>query len=494
MNAPYAPPLLVRLAGPADVEGFLDKAARLAAAGRRPESVVWRVGAGDDDRGDLFCAPVGGRDEAELGEACAPVPSAYATIVRRAALHSDPERHALCYRILWRMRAAPRLLAVATDPDVARLEALARSVRRDMHKMTAFLRFRRVESAVDEEFAAWFEPDHHILVATAPFFARRFASMRWTILTPAASARWDGRRLTFGPGAPRGTAPEGDALEEVWRRYYGAIFNPARLNLKAMAREMPKKYWRNLPEADLIRPLTRAARARADDMIASAPTAPRRTATYRPQEAPTAEAPTARAAAECDDLDALASAVRGCTACDLCRHATQAVPGAGPVEAPLMFVGEQPGDEEDLAGRPFVGPAGRVFDAALERIGLDRSATYVTNAVKHFKFEPRGKKRIHKKPGAREIAACRGWLGRELEIVRPRLVVALGATAATALTGAATTLKAVRGRTLERADGQAMRATVHPSYLLRLPDQEAKKAEWRAFLDDLDAARRIAGL
>ncbi|MFT4098567.1 MAG: UdgX family uracil-DNA binding protein, partial [Rhodoblastus sp.] len=219
-----------------------------------------------------------------------------------------------------------------------------------------------------------------------------------------------------------------------------------------------------------------------------APTQARRTATYQP-----ADSAASGAAAQADDLAQLSASIKTCTACDLCRFATQAVPGEGPRGATLMFVGEQPGDEEDIQGRPFVGPAGKVFAAALERLEIEREKVFVTNAVKHFKFEPRGKKRIHKKPGAREIAACNPWLHRELELVKPRLVVALGATAATALLGRATPLRDVRNQTLEAPGGAPMRATVHPSYLLRLPDRDAKKAEWRLFLEDIDEARRISG-
>ena len=200
------------------------------------------------------------------------------------------------------------------------------------------------------------------------------------------------------------------------------------------------------------------------------------------------------AAPGADDLQTLAASIKPCTACDLCRFATQAVPGEGPAQAKLMLVGEQPGDEEDIQGRPFVGPAGRVFDAALERLEIEREKVFVTNAVKHFKFEPRGKKRIHKKPGAREISACNAWLIRELQLVKPKLVLALGATAATALIGRATPLRDVRSQTLDLPGGASMRATVHPSYLLRLPDRDAKKAEWRLFLQDIDEARRISGL
>ncbi len=488
MNAHF--PLLQRatLSGPAEVDEFFAHATSLLAQGAAPETIVWRVGDEPAATGDLFC---GENVQPALTPPAlvAPPPAAIIDLARRALLHSDADRHDLCYHLLWRLRSNPRLMSNAADPDVARLDLLARSVRRDMHKMTAFVRFRSIETKAGEEFVAWFEPDHHIVAATAPFFVKRFASMRWSILTPRACARWDGGRLTFGPGADKRNAPSGDALEAMWRAYYGAIFNPARLNLKAMSREMPKKYWRNMPEADLIAPLTRQAPARAAAMLAAAPTTPRRVVSYKPQDSAAVGA-----AAEADDLQTLAASIKTCTACDLCRFATQAVPGEGAANAKLMFVGEQPGDEEDIQGRPFVGPAGKVFDAALERLEIERDKVFVTNAVKHFKFEPRGKKRIHKKPGAREIVACNAWLIREVQLVKPKLVVALGATAATALLGRATPLRDVRDRTLDLPGGALMRATVHPSYLLRLPDRDAKKAEWRLFLQDIDEARRISGL
>ncbi|MDE2364560.1 MAG: UdgX family uracil-DNA binding protein [Hyphomicrobiales bacterium] len=475
----------VRLDGPADVDGFLDRAARLLAAGAHPEAVAWRVaGERAEAQSDLFAG-----DEVRDGPLVAPaarLPAAFREIAARALLHSDATRHALAYRLAWRLRRAPQLMSIATDAEVARFAALSKSVRRDMHKMTAFVRFRRV-AAPDggEAFVAWFEPDHHIVEATAPFFKRRFANMRWSILTPRRCAHWDGATLVLSPGADKRNAPDGDALEEAWRAYYAAIFNPARLNLAAMTREMPRKYWRNLPEADLIAPLARKASARAADMVAAAPTPARRSA-------PAAASPSRAAAEACGSLAEISGALPGCRNCDLFRHATQVVPGEGAAHARLALVGEQPGDEEDLSGRPFVGPAGRVLNAALERVGVDRSQTFVTNAVKHFKFEPRGKKRIHKKPGAREIAACRGWLVRELELVRPRLVVALGATAAASLLGKAAPLRDLRGRTIGLANGLEMRATVHPSYLLRIEDPDAKKAGWRAFLDDLAAARELS--
>ena len=180
---------------------------------------------------------------------------------------------------------------------------------------------------------------------------------------------------------------------------------------------------------------------------------------------------------------------RGCTRCDLYKYATQTVFGEGPLDATLVFVGEQPGDQEDLAGKPFVGPAGQMFDRALAEAGLDRARVYVTNAVKHFKHEPRGKRRIHKTPSPAEIDHCRWWVERELDLIRPQLTVALGGSAARALTGRSVTISRERGRLVTLSGGRAGLITVHPSYLLRLPDQDAQAVEYRRFVDDL----RIVG-
>jgi DNA polymerase len=183
--------------------------------------------------------------------------------------------------------------------------------------------------------------------------------------------------------------------------------------------------------------------------------------------------------------EALRSEAHGCTRCDLYRCATQTVFGAGPLDAPIVFVGEQPGDQEDIAGRPFVGPAGLLFDAALEKAGIDRSTVYVTNAVKHFKFVLRGKRRIHAKPNAGEIEACRWWVDQERALLRPPLTVALGATAARSLTGSTLTISRARDAPLTLADGSECWVTVHPSFLLRIPDQEKRREERALFVRDL---------
>ena len=186
--------------------------------------------------------------------------------------------------------------------------------------------------------------------------------------------------------------------------------------------------------------------------------------------------------------EALFKEARGCTRCDLYKHATQTVFGEGPLDASMMFVGEQPGDQEDLAGRPFVGPAGAVFDEALEKAGIDRSKVYVTNAVKHFKFEERGKRRIHQKPDARQIRACRPWLDAELRVIRPEALIILGATAAKALLGSAFKLTQQRGTLLDSDLAPIVLATIHPSAILRERDDEGRHLQREAFTSDLQVA------
>jgi DNA polymerase len=195
-------------------------------------------------------------------------------------------------------------------------------------------------------------------------------------------------------------------------------------------------------------------------------------------------------AAEITSLRKLREAEAQCTRCPLYRNATQVVPGEGPASAPLMLVGEQPGNDEDLAGKPFVGPAGRVLDHALADAGVDRNKVFVTNAVKHFKFEQRGKRRLHKKPNAYEIERCRWWNDLERAIVKPKLVVALGATAARSLLDRNVSITSVRGKILETADGIRLAVTIHPSYLLRIIEREDKEQEYGRFVGDLRMCNR----
>ena len=391
----------------------------------------------------------------------------------------------LLYRLLWRLRDEPALLGLRTDPDVARALDMAKAVHRAMHKMKAFVRFRRVEGVEPEIFVAWFEPPHRVLERTSDFFVRRFANGQFSILTPDLSCHWDGETLTFAPGATRADAPADDELEDFWRTYYASIFNPARLKVQAMTSEMPKRYWRNLPEAALIPGLIETARGRMETMVESEATTPSRRLPPAPQ--------TSTVGAPASGLPAIAAGLNACRRCDLWRDATQGVPGEGPVHAAMMLVGEQPGDQEDLAGRPFVGPAGQLLDRALAEAGVVRSDVYVTNAVKHFKHELRGKRRLHKTPESGEITACRWWLEQERGLVKPRVVVALGGTAVAAVFGRAMPILKSRGKVFDLDDGSRAMITVHPSYLLRLPDERAKAAAYASFVEDLAAARALLG-
>lgn len=461
---------LVRLAEEDDFEGWRDAARGLLAHDVSPADIVWQVG---DAPSDLF---------AEHGDAVAPpapttaglsVPRAFIALARKVVLHADPARFALLYTLLARLRAEPKVMDDAADPLLRKLEGLAREVRQDIHKMRAFLRFRELDEDGSPRFVAWFEPEHHIVRTNAAFFIDRFAAMRWSILTPALSIHWDGTTLTEGPGAVKSDAPGGDPIEDVWKTYYASIFNPARVKIGMMLKEMPRRYWKNMPETALVPGLIAGAQARESGMIA-----------------------VARGAIG-GNIDAAWAALRDeaadCTRCALHKPATQTVFGEGPVDAALMFVGEQPGDQEDLAGRAFVGPAGQVFDRAIAEAGIDRAQVYVTNAVKHFKFEQRGKRRLHAKPGAGEIDACRWWIEQERALIKPKITVALGATAARSLFGRAVTISHERGRPLDLPNngGEAW-ITVHPSYLLRLPDETARAEEYTRFVADLRmAAARV---
>ncbi|RAH97025.1 uracil-DNA glycosylase [Acuticoccus sediminis] len=482
----------VALNHPADFATFRVAARTLTAHGISSRDVDWSVGAPD---GGLFGAP---RSVDELppppAERIPRAPRAFVDLAERLVCHRDIERFHLAHRLLERFAGEPRLLEIASDPDVAAARTMAKNVDRCAHKMKAFVRFRETTDADGTpRYVAWFEPEHHTLDRTAPFFVRRFPGMRWSILTPTRSAHWDGETLTLAEGASREVAPDGDVNEELWRTYFGAIFNPARLKVNAMRSEMPKRYWKNMPEGDMIAPLIRSATERTDGMVAAPTRAPvRSTRLAREQEREEAEI-----AALTDNITSLADLRRAASRCQLCplhAPATQTVHGEGDPNAPLMFVGEQPGDQEDLAGLPFVGPAGQLFDRALEAAGIDRSRVFVTNAVKHFKFEPRGKRRIHKTPGASEVYACKVWLDAERALVRPALTVALGATAARALSGGPVRIGDVRGKLMNWADGARGFVTVHPSYLLRLTDPDAKQAKLEEFIADLSRVRELTPL
>ncbi len=432
---------------------------------------------------------------------------AFLDLAEIAAVHRSPDRWNLLYRILYRLQANRDLLKIEIDTDIAHLHQLEHQVRRDLHKMHAFVRFRKVEpDAMDEanpftphpiaseaageashnqeHFVAWYQPDHRILPLAAPFFAERFAPMQWTILTPDASVSWDPatRQLHWFEGLPRESAPQGDELETLWRSYYASIYNPARLNTSAMRSEMPVRYWKDLPEVSLLPTLITQSASRVGTMVT--------TQAAKPSAAPFVPAK--------HELPLIDAALPTCKGCDLYLHATQAVPGVGPSPgtrhkaATLMLVGEQPGDQEDLQGLPFVGPAGRILDKVLAELQIERSSVYVTNAVKHFKFIQRGKLRLHQNPRMSEITACRPWLLAEIDAVRPRVVLCLGASASKSLLGGTFALMRDHGKILSTPYADQVVATIHPSAVLRARDQQSGEQLYSFLRDDLALAYHAA--
>ncbi len=363
---------------------------------------------------------------------------------------------------------------------------MAKSVSRDLHKMKAFVRFKENTEHESErrKFAAWFEPEHFIVEPAGDFFVQRFHDMDWIIATPKGTAFYTENTLKFDH-KPAQKLQMTDDTEELWKIYYASIFNPARLKVKAMRSEMPKKYWHNLPEAMLIPDLIKTAAKRATKMRISSPS---KAAGF----ADAARAPEIHIVkpreSQFSNLIDLNNAARTCQRCTLHCNATQTVVGEGDSEAKLMIVGEQPGDAEDLAGRPFVGPAGKLLDEALKNSNIKREKAYVTNAVKHFKFEPRGKRRIHQRPNRYEVQHCKYWLINEIEIVRPTLIIAMGATAAGALTGSDSNIATRRGRIVKTDFGPSLLITFHPAAILRAGAYERADEMKSQLLADLNMA------
>lgn len=450
------------------------QARSLLSADVAPDDVAWSDGDG------LFTSPEIANESTlfdasaqrvadELPDASAPaaplvVSRRLMRTLRVVFAHDDRSRHALMYRVLWRAaHEGGAFLGNPADADVSRLALWERAVGRDMHKAKAFVRFKPVDTEQGSCYSAWFEPSYRIVELVAPFFAARFTNMRWALATPRESVFWDLRSLRIGPGVSPPARASQDSIEAAWRKYYASIFNPARVKIAAMKKEMPMRYWRNLPESTEIAGLIRDAGPRVAQMISRGGVS--------------------------DMPDRMSGSKRsGATA--PAAGTGRAVGGEGPTDASIVVIGEQPGHEEDLAGRPFVGPAGKVLDEALARANVDRKGLYVTNAVKHFGFTMRGKRRLHKTPGQREIMASRDVLFGEIERIGPRVIVCLGRTAVLAMTHG-TGIKPERGKPIELPSGTWLVATWHPSYALRAEDQRD------AVIDDIrDAftqARALAG-
>lgn len=461
----------------ANYDAFLTLAASLLLEATPPDAIQWQDS--ESGVGSLFDptrTPEELADLPRLDEHTAKIAQRLGRKGKLTAHHADPERWDLLYRIAYRLSHGGQrnLLSDILDPDTRKLETLAHHVSRDMHKMKAFVRFQRVRDAQHEnqpeQYVAWHRPDHRIMRLIAPFFVGRFGSMRWTIFTPHESATWDGQSLTFAQGVPADQVNEHDQVEELWKTYYAHIFNPARIKINAMVKEMPKRYWSTLPEAQIIEDLLKDAPARVRRMIEAQSTSAGATPFLPPRDVP---------------LTVLAEEAQACAGCPLSEMATHTVFGEGPPDARIMLIGEQPGDEEDRAARPFVGPAGQLLNKALAAANMSREDLYITNAVKHFKYIPKGNTRLHRRANPSEIRACKPWLDREIESIDPDTIILLGATAGQSIFGAGYRVHQSRGKRLTHPNIRAaIYPTIHPAKILRAPKHEQPRM-LEQFIEDL---------
>lgn len=487
---------VVRIAAVDDPAALLEALRRVLQQGLRPDEVHWDDAA--QSQGSLLQgaepreAPRVEEHHAELR-----LPRPLIGLLRSALLHDDPVRLRLAHTLMADVLLDRRVWADTLREERLRLERMAQEVRREIHKMHAFVRFRPIQDEAGECHVAWFEPAHHVVRAAAPHFVDRFAGMRWAILTPRGSVHWDRRELSFGAPASRADAPGADAGEALWLAYYRSVFNPARLKPAMMRREMPVRFWRNLPEAEQISGLMQhaAGRTRRMQMEVAADrsrrvgvgtqAAVKECGAHEPGRRSLQSSGASLHASPSELLAVLAHQASACEDCAFAVDATQTVWGEGRAGAALMLVGEQPGDQEDLAGRPFVGPAGQLLHRAIATLQWPKEQLYFTNAVKHFKYVWRGKRRMHKTAAQREADACAHWLEGEIATVRPRAIVALGRTALTSLLKEQVGIEAHAGQWLHRAsDGLPVYVMPHPAAVLRSagPELAAREAEWTALL------------
>ena len=454
-----------------------------------PELVTWNeVGTLD---ADLFSgapdsapsadnAPAGPTPVQPAPQNLLRIPRALMDMLQSAACCRVPDRWAFLYRVIWRWQQGEHDVQSPADLDGARLHGMVKAVRREEHDMHAYIRFReRPLDAGPPQFAAWFEPRHDVLPQVAEHFKNRMGGVTWMIGTPDASVMWDGASLHHTGPLMKSAADLDDAGEALWLTYYRSIFNQARVNAQLMQSHIPSRFWKNLPEGAIVPQMVSNAElgARSTGQAQAVGRQSGRTIAIAPADAqPERQQP---------------SKLDECRRCELWQFATQAVPGEGTKHAPIMIVGEQPGDQEDLAGKPFVGPAGKLLDQVFAQAEVDRKAIYLTNAVKHFKWEPRGKRRLHKTPAQREVEACHYWLEKELAAVKPKVIVAMGATALKSVMRKGTVaLKDFLGKPV-RVDGAWVVTIYHPSYVLRVPDEASKHEAFSVMVKGLKLAHEL---
>jgi len=402
-----------------------------------PAEVTWTVGGGNDVPPDTSGSFTLSR--------------ALVSLAAQAFQARAEERFNLLYTLVWRAHHGTLVMTDDSDPDLRVARGWAFAVRADAHRMRTLIRFAPIMVQDQPGFLGWYAPDHFVLEANARRLARRFPAIGFTIVTPDGSAHWDQSSLRFGSGLQ--SPGDDETLLAWWDAHHETILQNANDG-------------GGLPEPE---------------ELDEAP---------RPPDRPPL-GPVVLARSQTSATNVLAREARGCTRCDLYEPATQTVFGEGPSDARVLFIGEQPGDQEDVIGRPFVGPAGQLLDEALEEAGIDRRRIAITNAVKHFKFVPRGRRRIHQPPSPHEIDICRFWLDAERTALNPVLLVLLGASAGRAVLGRPVAVTRERGHPITLPDGGLAFLTVHPSYILRQPDAAARAREYDGLVRDLRTVREL---
>jgi uracil-DNA glycosylase len=425
------------LAHETDWTGWRRAARAFVLAGIEPSDLTWTVG--------------GAGDAAPEEEGSFALSRALVAMAAQAFQAREPERFGLLYTLVWRAHRGGLSLDDPNDADIRIARRWALAVRADAHRMRTHIRFYPSPSDRQPHFLGWYEPDHFVVEANARLLARRDPAHGFTIVTPEGTAHHDQAGLRFGQGLK--DPGDDDTLLAWWEAHRETILASAGTG-------------GGLPEAEELdedpRPLDRPPLG-----------------------------PIVLTASQTSATRDLVRDARGCERCALYAPATQTVFGEGPRNARVMFIGEQPGDQEDVIGRTFVGPAGQLLDQALEEANIDRRLIYITNAVKHFKFTLRGRRRIHQSPSPQEIDICRFWLDAERTAVNPTLTVLLGGSAGRAVLGRPVSVMRERGHPFTLPDGGSGFLTVHPSYLLRQPDASSRAREYAMFVRDLRTIRDL---
>ena len=397
------------------------------------------------------------------------LPREFVETAMSVSAYRDDSTWDLLYRIAWRLLYEDRkLLEITIDPEVRELMARRHSVGRDIHKMHAFVRFREIKNEEDSIFMAWHRPDHRILRLAIPFFKDRFNGMNWVIMTEDESVAWNKKELTFLPGIGKVELPP-DEKEELWKTYYSSIFNPARVKVNMMKKEMAVRYWDTMPETQLISSLLDEASNRVKKFEEANPMM--RRIEYN------------------SSLSEIHETMKKCQSCGICAESHGPVPGVGPFDAKLAIIGEQPGHQEDLAQIPFIGPAGQELARALEKVQIERRDIYLSNAVKGFKWDKGSIERKHRTANSKEISACRPWLQNELNLIKPKILVCLGRLAAQSVVGKLIKLEDLRGRFFSTPLCDKTIVLPHPASILKIKDPEEQELSRQSFWREMQMVK-----